>query len=418
MLRDKTLVAFSPDDIALFSVTRLGVTVTVKKDPKGTWIITEPFEARADPEQIRDILDFIADEKAQGFADKAADKKALGLDPPTITLTLVDSDGATSRLLIGKPAAAGSYWAMRDANPWAFMVSDKVKAKLTVSADFIMDKSLFSYTVSEVDSFTVKSPDGALSVMRDKDGWKIAKPESTKGDKNTIDTLLLDLKEMKFEKVVEKPAKSLGRYGLDAPTMAFSITYAAADGKEHKAELRIKRGNGDTSYGYLSEGDFIFSIATETIATLSPTFSALKNKALLTFDSGDVEEVTIVKGNETYAFNNKKGQWKMTKPEKKEVDAESMKYLILGIEDISYADILAEKKDNLKKWGLDKPEITIAVIGKDSKEIGTIALGKAKEEGEGKYVPAVSSSLDKVYKVNADLVDDLESDITTTREGR
>lgn len=414
-LRDKTLMAFSPDDIVSLTVSRGAKPVTVKRQGEESWLITEPFEFAADPEEITDILQFIADEGAVGFAPEDGKPADYGLAPAAITLTLVDKDGAISRLLIGKDAGDGNYWAMREGRPSIFMVSEQVKNKLTVSADFIMDKSLLAYTVADVKACEITGPDGSISIVREGRGWKITKPEAVRGDRNAVNMLLSDLRNMKLSEIEEMPAKDPARYGLDRPTFAVTVTVADGD-KEHTSTLKLARGAGDTSYGYLSTGDFIFSIPTETIAAVNPTLASLKDRALLSFDREKVTRITVAAGEKTYDFTRKGDNWKMTKPARKKIDAELMGPLFNAIEGLSYAEVLADTKDAPADWGLDKPETTITLTGDDGKEIGTIEIGAAKETDGGWFNAAVSTSYKKVYTVNTDLVDTISYEIDTIQE--
>ncbi len=416
-LRDKSLVAFSPDDVVSLSISRDGTTVTVKRQADESWLITEPFEFSADIDQITDILDFVTEEGAVGFAPEGASPKEYGLDPPAITLLIADKDGATSRLFIGKPDGEGGYWAMREGRPSIFMVSEQVKNKLTVSADFIMNRSLFTGSVPDVTSIEIAGPDGAISIARDDEGWKITRPEAVKGDRNAVNMLLGGLKEARLSEIVQKPAKDPVRYGLDKPTLTVTITLKEG-GKERKSVLKLARGSGDTSYGYLSSGDFIFSIPTEKIADIQPTFLSLKDRSLLSFEADEITRADIAVADKTYVFKKKRGSWKMTEPERTKVDAESMDALLGAIGDLSYSEVLADTKDDLKAWGLDKPGVTITLFGNDDKEIGTVKLGEKKEEETGAFLPAVSSSLKRIYTVNADLVDTIRSGLDIIQEGR
>jgi hypothetical protein len=416
-LRDKTLVVFSPDDIVSLSISRDGKTVTVKRQADDSWLITEPMKFAADPDQITDILDFLSGQAAVGFAPEGAAPAEYGLSAPAISLLLVDKDGATSRLFIGKPAGDGNYWAMREGRPSIFMVAETVKNKLTVSADFIMNKSLFTYIVSDVTAFEVTGADSLISVVRDGRGWKITKPDAERADRNAVNTLLSDLRDMKLSEIVEIPAGSPARYGLDKPTLTVTVTVKQGD-TEHKEVLKLARTAGETSYGYLSKGDFIFSIPTETIAAANPTLASLKDKSLLSFDTDTVTRITVVTGDKTYAFKKKGDAWKMTEPKRMKVDTESIDAILAAIGSLSYSEVLSDTKDNLKDRGLDEPRTTITLFGPDDKEIGTVVLGTEKEEDGTRYAPAVSSSLKKIYSVNSDLVDAITYEIDIIQEGR
>ncbi|MBN2225058.1 MAG: DUF4340 domain-containing protein [Deltaproteobacteria bacterium] len=416
-LRDKTLVAFSPDDIVSLSVSRSGTTVTVKREADDSWLITEPIKYSADADQITDILEFVSEAGAVGFAPEGADPAEYGLSAPAITLLLVDTGGAISRLLIGKPAGDNNYWAMREGRPSIFMVSEKVKNKLTVSADFIMDRSLLAYAAADVTAIEVSGPDGRISIVRDGRGWKITEPDQVKGDRNAVNALLSDLREMKVSGIVQIPAKDLGRYGLSRPTLAITLTADEGD-TEHTSVLKLALTAGDTSYGYLSTGDFIFSIPTETIADFKPTFDSLKDRALLSFDKDTVTRITVAAGDKTYAFKKKGDTWKMTDPDRKKVDTALIDSLLGAIGDLSYSGVLVDTKDNLEQWELDEPRTAITLFGPDDKEIGRIAFGREEQKDDGRYTAAVSTSLKKTYGVDTDLVDTIKDKIEIIQEGR
>jgi hypothetical protein len=419
LLRDKTLVAFSPDDIVSLSVTRDNKTVTVKRQADDSWMITEPMQYPADADQIIDILDFVADGGAVGFAPEGADPAEYGLDRPAITLLLVNRDGATSRLFIGNAAGNDDYWAMREGRPSIFLVSTKVRNKLTVSADFIMNKSLLLDTASDVTAIEVTGADGPISMKRDGRGWKIATPEATAADRNAVNALLSNLREMRLSDIVKNPAGDLALYGLDRPTYTVTLVAGKGDAK-HSSLLKLARSAGDTSYGYLSTsmGDFVFSIPTESIESFNPTFDTLKDRSLLSFDPDEITKITVVSGGETYTFRKKGDAWKMTEPKRRKVDTPSIASILTAVGDVSYSEVLADAKDDLKKWGLEEPRTAVTLYGADEAEVGTIAFGPQERRDEKTYAPAVSSSHKEVYGVDADLLDKIKQEIDIIQEGR
>jgi hypothetical protein len=197
------------------------------------------------------------------------------------------------------------------------------------------------------------------------------------------------------------------------------VTAVVKEGdKERKSVLKLAKRSGETSYGYLSSGDFIFSIPTETIAEMNPTLFSLKDKSLLSFNPDDVVGLDVTVGDKSYVFKKKRNTWKMTEPKREKIDTDSMDDLLGAIGDLSYSLVLADRKDALKEWGLDKPRITITLTGDKDKKIGTVTLGEEKKEGENAYLPVVSSSLESVYGIDATRVDAVTNDIDTMEGGK
>ena len=110
----------------------------------------------------------------------------------------------------------------------------------------------------------------------------------------------------------------------------------------------------------------------------------------------------------------KKKKWKMSAPEEADITDEMMTYLLLGISDLAYYDVLYDTTENLEPFGLDDPTISISLFGAEDTELGDILLGEEDEEYE--HHPAVSSDLPMIYSVESDLVEDVHFDILDLQE--
>jgi hypothetical protein len=411
--REKGVVAFSADDIKGFTVTRKGKTVGVEKGALGEWKINEPTEFPANAELIDEILEFVTDSEAKKFlVGEDLKLSDYGLDNPVITLVLYDTEGAQSTLKIGKEAEKGNYYAKREGLPWIFTVAEAVKNKLTLTYESIMDSDLFAYTVGDVSSFEISYDDFSISCDRVNGKWEIVKPEKLSGDKSAIDNTLWNFKDLRIQEIVEKPAANLSKYGLDNPTLKFSVSYKVDDEKR-KGELIIGMRKGDVVYGYQSDRDIIFTLPSD-LGGLMPTLFDLKDKSLLTFDRDDVESINISWDDEVYELTKKRKSWKMTSPENAEVTSENVKYLLIDVGDMAYYEVLSEDKSKIEDIGLDKPSVKIELVEKDGKAIGEIDLGEVDEEGG--HIPAVSSSLDGIYAVDSELLEDIKFDLDNLLE--
>jgi len=416
-LRKKDITAFHADDVERFSVTRNGNTVTSERTGGDDWIITEPVEFAADSTEIYDVLDYVTEAEAVNFFDDEAENLSeYGLENPVITLVLTDTEGAASTLIIGDEDENGDYYALWEGMPWIFTVSDKVKNKLTLTEESLMEKILLDYTVADVTDFTLETEHDSFVVSRTEDGWEIEEPEELKGDKTAIDNLLFDFKDLRFDEVVEKPTDNADGYGMNDPRISLSVVYAEDEEGEDEASLIFGEEKDEGAYvrAIRDDADFVAFVTLDDPGALSPTLFDLMDKSLLTFEPDDVERVVIDWEGDSYEIEKKKKKWEMIAPEEADVSVEMMTYLLLGISDLAYYDVMYDTTENLEPFGLDDPVISISLFDAEDAELGEILLGEEDEEHE--HYPAVSSDLPMIYSVESDLVEDVYFDILDLQE--
>lgn len=416
-LRKKDITAFYTDEVERFSVTRNGETVTSERVGGDDWIITEPVEFTADPTEIYDVLDYVTEAEAVNFFDNDVENLApYGLDDPIITLVLTNTEGAASTLMIGDEDENGDYYALWEGMPWVCTVSEKVKNKLTLTEESLMEKILLDYTVADVTGFTLETGRDSFAVSRNGDGWWIDEPEDIKGDRTAINNLLFDFKDLRFDEVVEQPTTDTGRYGLDDPWISLHVVYEEDEGGKKEADLIFgaEEDGGVYVRTIRDDADFVAFVSLDDPGVLSPTLFDLEDKSLLTFEPEDVGRAVIDWEGNTYEIEKKKKEWEMTSPEEADVSNEMMTYLLLGISDLAYYDVMYDTRENLEPFGLDDPVISISLFDVEGSELGEILLGEEDEEYE--HYPAVSSDLPMIYSVESDLVEDVHFDILDLQE--
>jgi hypothetical protein len=82
-LRDRTVLAFEPDDVEQVKVTSNGKSFTVAKGEGGKWTETDGGKSDADQIKVRQFIDRLHDLKAETIAqDSAANLEKFGLNAP------------------------------------------------------------------------------------------------------------------------------------------------------------------------------------------------------------------------------------------------------------------------------------------------------------------------------------------------
>ena len=98
----------------------------------------KPVEAGLEvrPLKIEDLVFAIASLEASGLEPATADKKALGLDPPAVTLRALDDKGAElGALSLGDPAVPAGVPALSSQHPEVWRISSELGREIPFSAE-------------------------------------------------------------------------------------------------------------------------------------------------------------------------------------------------------------------------------------------------------------------------------------------
>jgi hypothetical protein len=82
---------------------------------------------------------------------------------------------------------------------------------------------LLSVTAANVTKLELQRGDQTFRFVRSDPVWNLELPLKAKADRVSVENILDDFCALKYEKVVEKEAKDLGRYRLDKPEFELRI---------------------------------------------------------------------------------------------------------------------------------------------------------------------------------------------------
>ncbi len=99
-----------------------------------------------------------------------------------------------------------------------------------------------------------------------------------------------------------------------------------------------------------------------------------QDRALYSYEDKSVEEIRILSGNGEVSFTKKQNQWAMVKPKPYKIDQNAVYRLENRLKDFLASRIMEENKDDLQRYGLDKPQGTIYFRLNDGTE-NTLLIG-------------------------------------------
>jgi len=132
---------------------------------------------------------------------------------------------------------------------------------------------------------------------------------------------------------------------------------------------------------------------------------------VLSFSDTDVAQLTIYREGKTYKVERKKEKkegverevWRMTEPVEAPADSSTISDILWDFSRLSVDKFVAEAPKDLKKYGLDKPEMRVTVTMKKEEDEEkpkqyVLLVGKSAGEDEGHYAKLADEDLVFVIK--------------------
>ncbi len=210
-----------------------------------------------------------------------------------------------------------------------------------------------------------------IKIVKENDIWKIKKPIETTADEDEIERILSELSPLSAEKIVEKDAKDLKKYGLKDSLRKFSVKLKS--GKTYTIVFGDK-GPLENSYYVMLEGSpNVFLVAEFKKNNFIKTLFDLRNKKFGVFDVDKITKIEVENNDskEKYVLIKKGEDWYLKEPKKfiaKNTKVEDMLYSLKSLEAKDIVKDNPEEKD-LKEYSLDNPLYRFKVFyGKNSIE--------------------------------------------------
>ncbi len=254
---------------------------------------------------------------------------------------------------------------------------------------------------------------GADPVTLEKNGagqWRITAPKEYGADQETVNSFLAALSPLTADKVVEEKAADLNQYGLKDPSLVVTIT--TKNGKSRKIEAGDDVPTGGGTFVDVDGGPKVFTIATVTKGGMDKSVNDLRDKRLLTFDSGKLTRVELsAKGQNVEFGKNNQNEWQILQPKPLRADGLQVEELIRKLKEAQMD--LTVSADDAKKAAAAFASGTLVGTAKLTDANGSQTL-QVKKDKAGTYY-AKSSVVDGVYKASSDLGTGLDKSLDDFR---
>jgi Domain of unknown function (DUF4340) len=245
------------------------------------------------------------------------------------------------------------------------------------------------------DATTVKKQGGA---------WQVTQPIAAPAADSEVSGITSALGQIEITRVIDENPTNLNDYGLSNPRI--EIDFKASGDKDYRKLLvGEKSPTGGDLFARRNDDKKVFLIPAFQETTFNKTTFDLREKSVLKFDREKVDGLDVDAGGKQLVIAKDGGDWKITKPLQTRADFGSVEGLVGRLQTAQMKSIASDNATpaDLKKYGLDKPAVTVNLNAGSAKATLLIG-GKAADN----TVYARDASKPAVVTLESALVDELK----------
>ncbi len=260
-LRDKQPGAVDETKVEKVAVKSEANDYVIERTGPKQWTFSKPDTEPADTSSVSSMISAVGQERAQSFPDDTPDnRKALGVEKPTVDTTLTLEGGKTVRLRVSRQEADGGelYYLLRDDEHGSTLAQVGAGAiQFDRNPMDLRDKGILRFKKELVTRMVFHGEDGK-DVVLSKDSadasaeaWRVVAPRAGKAKVFKVTSVLWTLSTAKILAAGEEKPKDWAKYGIDAKSKYIALF--GEDGKEI-ARLTIGKLVPETPSGYYVRG--------------------------------------------------------------------------------------------------------------------------------------------------------------------
>ena len=426
-LRDQSVIKFNAETVSNIQFshrdkdsTSGSSTINCEKR-LDTWHVTDPIEAKADVQEIEELLSELRALQVSTFeADNAAANVAArleksGLDTPRIQVKLTDGNN-TYALDIGSEVPSengtqGSVYVKAVPQEAIYTVSDDIYKLLNKSVFDLRDKRVVDFQrtdTTRIAIFIRRKQDRETTVCTKNydNTWELQTPTGkVKADAKAVDDLLFGVDSLEATAFVDDPVKNLATYGLAPPSIEVAFTQR---GQEKPAVLRIGDYTEDgTVYVKAEQSNQVAGVKRPLIDKIALGAAWLRDKQVLNFHIDDAIRLTL-HGEESLTCQRLGTNWRLTSPVKEEANNAEVNAIIYELDDLM-ADTFVRSEPALTDaiTGFSTPQIQLTIELRNQK-VYTLQVG-SQAEASGRFYARLQHEPNLIFLLNAELVPKLKT---------
>jgi hypothetical protein len=267
---------------------------------------------------------------------------------------------------------------------------------------------VFAVEADKIDELEVRSESGDRTTLRRKGSdWEIVQPVASPVDQAAVSGITSNLSSVEIQRLIDENPTDLKEFGLAEPRVEVAFK---ANGQQRRLQLGQKTPSGSDVYAKLADAKKVFLVPSFLDSTFNRSTFDLRDKSVLKLDREKIDTVEVTAGGRMARFEKKNGEWQIAEPPSGRAEFSAVDGLVSRVSSVQMKSIVPDASD-LKKYGLDKPAVTVR-LGSGSSQ-ATLLIGGPAETGS---VHAKDLSRPAVFTIESSLLDDLKKDASEYRQ--
>ena len=212
---------------------------------------------------------------------------------------------------------------------------------------------VFAVEADKIDELEIKSESGDRTTLR----------------QAAVSGITSNLSSVEIQRVIDENATDLKEFGLAEPRVEVAFK---ANGKQLRLQLGQKTPSGTDVYAKLADAKKVFLVPSFLDSTFNHGTFDLRDKSVLKLDREKIDTVEVTAGGRTTRVEKKNGEWQIAEPSLGRAEFGAVDGLVSRISSVQMKSIVPDSSD-LKKYGLDKPAVTVR-LGSGSSQ-ATLLIG-------------------------------------------
>lgn len=279
--------------------------------------------------------------------------------------------------------------------------------------DRIADDSTpaFTFAAADISGITITRGDEVIEIVRRGERWLLARPVETRADQAAASSLASSLAGARIRRTFTPDPARLAEYGLDPP--AVTLELALATGETHRLRLGARDFSAAAAYAFLDDSADVAMVPGALLAAAEKSVADLRDMAALGFTSWDVASAELRGPKGLLRLERAGSDWRITAPVEDLADGSEVSARLHTLGSARIAEIIAERADDLRRYGLDRPRYELRVQTEKGEELALAVGGRA---GERYY--ARDASRPMVFTVEKEVVENLDASLFDLRDKR
>jgi len=260
-------------------------------------------------------------------------------------------------------------------------------------------KPAFAFKREDISSISITRSGETVNV-EDRDGkWTINQPITAQANQSAVDSLVSSLTSAKIERSLSSTPEEIKTFGLEEP--AVTVEIKLKNGETQTLKLGAKDFSGLSTYAQIGDSKEVALVPASVLTNSDKSLNDLRDKSILGASQFDIKSISMINEHGQISLAKDGGDWALKKPFEAGVETTEMNSFLSEITSAEAEEFVSETADDLSKYGLDKPVVTLTAQLNDGSE-KTIS---ASVKDASHY--ARTSMRAQVFKISSSLYDKL-----------